>query len=152
MDDPQPNRIRLDIERSRNCGVSNGQSKLDDEAVRDIQRRVAGGESQRSVARRYKVAQPTIFRIIGGRSWQHVTRGNVTRPPRPFAGMRHGSAHRSAKLTEADVPEVRRRLAAGERTSDVARAFGVGFTAVDAIKRGTTWKHVPLEAPASASR
>jgi hypothetical protein len=54
-----------------------------------------------------------------------------------------GSQHGMAILTEADIPIVRARLAAGERCTDIARSYGVGPWVIREIKRGKNWKHVP---------
>jgi DNA-binding XRE family transcriptional regulator len=44
-----------------------------------------------------------------------------------------------AKLSEADVSEVRRRCAAGETQASVARAYGVARTTISAIVVGRNW-------------
>jgi hypothetical protein len=48
----------------------------------------------------------------------------------------------SAKLTEADVKEIRRRLAAGEVRRVIAADFGIHQTTVGDIKTGRTWSHL----------
>jgi hypothetical protein len=50
--------------------------------------------------------------------------------------------HARSTLQSADVPEVRRRLAAGERPASVARAFGVSRHVIYGISYGHTWRHV----------
>lgn len=47
-------------------------SKLTEEAVLDIRRRCAAGESQGSVAKIYGVVQPTVFKIIHKERWAHI--------------------------------------------------------------------------------
>lgn len=54
-----------------------------------------------------------------------------------------GEGHHSAKLTESDVVEIRKRLKAGDRQKDIARDFGVSTCPISQIKRGIIWKHVP---------
>ena len=56
----------------------------------------------------------------------------------------HGSTHRHSKLIESDIPHVRRRLQNGETCSQIASHYGVDQCAINAIRRGRTWKHVPL--------
>lgn len=46
---------------------------LDEEKVRDVKRRLARGESQSSIAKRYHVSQGTISKIHTGVAWKHVT-------------------------------------------------------------------------------
>lgn len=53
-----------------------------------------------------------------------------------------GSANGTAKLDEAAVAQMKRRLADGESTYAVAEAFGVTQSAAWLIKAGRTWKHV----------
>ncbi len=50
-----------------------------------------------------------------------------------------GARHNTAKLTELDVMAIRSRLAGGESQSSVARAFGVGHSAINYIKHGKSW-------------
>lgn len=51
----------------------------------------------------------------------------------------------TAKLTEADVLDVLRRLAAGDRQVDIADDLGVVQTTISRIAMGDTWRHVTLE-------
>ena len=53
-----------------------------------------------------------------------------------------GSAAANAKLTEAQVLEIRRRYATYERLTDLAEAYGVSPRTVSDIVRGLTWAHV----------
>jgi hypothetical protein len=46
-----------------------------------------------------------------------------------------GSRHRSAKLTEEDVREIRKKLDAGESLSHLARVYGVNAATISDIKR-----------------
>ena len=46
---------------------------------------------------------------------------------------------RSSKLTEDDVREIRRRMAAGEKQADVARAFGVRDSQVFRVRNHLQW-------------
>jgi hypothetical protein len=51
-----------------------------------------------------------------------------------------GSKHRWAKFTEAQVEQIRARLAAGERTGVLAAEYDVWDSAISNIKYGRTWK------------
>lgn len=57
-----------------------------------------------------------------------------------------GSKHYGAVLTEALIPEIRARIAAGEKNNAIAADYGVTDTAIWLISSGKTWKHVPPEA------
>lgn len=53
-----------------------------------------------------------------------------------------GASHGRAKLAEADVVEIRRRLTAGESQSSIAKVFGVSQATVGKIKTGKHWSHL----------
>lgn len=50
-----------------------------------------------------------------------------------------GERHYGSKLTLADVREIRRLVANGSRSRDLAVRFGVGYQAIDYIRRGQRW-------------
>ena len=52
-----------------------------------------------------------------------------------------GSANGSSKLTEKDIPTIRRQLEEGTSTYAVARAFGVAQGTIWMIRAGRTWTH-----------
>lgn len=59
---------------------------------------------------------------------------------------KHGTDQRgdrssTRKVSDAQVAEIRRRLAAGERGVDLAAEFGVSRPTISAIKVGRNWKH-----------
>lgn len=60
-----------------------------------------------------------------------------------------GSAAPNAKLTEADVAQIRDALAAGARQVDIAARFRVGQRAISQIKTGKTWSHLLTVSPAT---
>lgn len=53
-----------------------------------------------------------------------------------------GSTHKSAKLTEQQVVEIRRRAARGERLPALAATFGVTSTAIRFVVTRKNWAHV----------
>mgnify|MGYP001571269346 CR=1 FL=1 len=59
-------------------------------------------------------------------------------PTRAARGERVGSA----KLREAQVKEIRARLAHGEKQRPLAREYGVRLWTIQRINRGLTWKHL----------
>ncbi|MBK8246167.1 MAG: HNH endonuclease [Gemmatimonadetes bacterium] len=61
-----------------------------------------------------------------------------------------GERASGALLTQAQAAELLVRGAAGERTSDLAREYGVGRTTVQQLFRGETWRD--LERPAGLPR
>lgn len=71
------------IKKGRRCtgvgfrstaGELNPTSKLCDDEVREILRRVANGEPQNAIAKALKVAPKTINNIVYGKTWKHVGR------------------------------------------------------------------------------
>lgn len=59
----------------------------------------------------------------------------------------HGTTARGrrngfAKLTESDIPIIRRKLAGGSSQRNVAKQFGVTQSAIFHINKGRTWRHV----------
>ena len=52
-----------------------------------------------------------------------------------------GAAINTARLTEAQVREIRQRLAAGERQNSLAQEFRVAVTTISNVHRRLTWKH-----------
>lgn len=53
-----------------------------------------------------------------------------------------GESHPRAKLTEADVRDIRSRAASGESLRQMARARGLGLTTVKDIVSRRRWSHV----------
>jgi hypothetical protein len=53
-----------------------------------------------------------------------------------------GSDNGQAKLTEEDIPEIRRLLAQGVSGVHIARIYGVHRSIIVGIKTGKAWKHV----------
>lgn len=59
--------------------------------------------------------------------------------------MYRGERQHSAKLSEADVVEIRRLFAGGAGVSELAQAFGVNSSAIYRVVRWKAWRHVPSE-------
>lgn len=56
-----------------------------------------------------------------------------------------GSSVTGSRLTAEQVASARRRFAAGETQSAIAREFGVTQRAIWSIVRGKTWKHLMID-------
>jgi DNA invertase Pin-like site-specific DNA recombinase len=69
-DQPDQWKGRDRIHRGR--GQNHRTSRLTDDDVRDIKRRLRDGESQASLGRRYDIAVSTIYKIKNGYGWNHV--------------------------------------------------------------------------------
>lgn len=55
-------------------------------------------------------------------------------------GVTNGARNGRARLTEAQVTEIRQRLARGEYANHIARDYGVGHNTIYRIRSGETWK------------
>lgn len=53
-----------------------------------------------------------------------------------------GSRHGMAKLTESDIPIIRKRLVNGETCVAIAKDYGVSDNNIRNIKKGRNWTHV----------
>lgn len=68
------------------------------------------------------------------------TRQQHTMDTHPWRHAR-GDSHGRAKLTQAQIPEIRALLAAGELSlSKIGQRYGVGHEAINAIRTGRTWR------------
>lgn len=56
--------------------------------------------------------------------------------------VRRGREHHNAKLTKHDIPEIRRRSAAGETSEAIGQSFGVTGSNILQIRRGNSWAWV----------
>jgi hypothetical protein len=89
-----------------------------------------------------------------GRAASGTKNGHHTHPERTARGKRnghythpertaHGSLLKSAKLTEAQVQDIRAYYGQGKISqSAIAREYGIGISTVNAIVHRKTWKHV----------
>ena len=53
-----------------------------------------------------------------------------------------GSQNYGARFTEADVLQIRERIAQGAKQRSIAKEYGVAETTISAIKHGRNWAHV----------
>jgi len=60
-------------------------------------------------------------------------------------GIQRGENSPTAKLTEADVREIKTALANGGTCASLARNYGVNRTAISLIKHGKTWAWLKIE-------
>jgi hypothetical protein len=125
-----PDRLR---DGQDNRGERSGVAKLTWESVADIRRRVAGGESQRSVARLYGISFQNVSMIVTGKTWI-----DAEGPVQALGG--HGEGNAMAKLTWTVVDEIRRRAAGGEKQHVLAHDYGVGRANVGMIVQGRSWR------------
>jgi hypothetical protein len=120
-------------------GETQPRARLTGEAVADIRRRHAAGEEIASIAADHGIAQTTVTNVANGARWAHL--GGAVEGKRMVKGERHHAARLNADL----VREIRRRAAAGENLSAMARELGVSNGAIDHCVARRSWKHVKDE-------
>jgi hypothetical protein len=99
-------------------------------------RALRGRVTEQVLAARFGVGASTIHSIMVHESWRHLT-PDIAPPP----SLRRGSVHHAAKLTEAQVLEIR-ALRGVVTQKELARRFGIAQAVVSAIQLGKTWAHV----------
>lgn len=57
-------------------------------------------------------------------------------------GQHTGVLNGRARLNDKDVADIRRQIANGCTTAEIARAYNVGWSTIHNIKQGNTWKEV----------
>lgn len=123
-------------------GETHGCAKLTDALVLELLRlRYETGVSQYKLARVFGISQVMAGEIIRRDSWGHLevpTPKFLRKPRRGSKGSKNGSA----KLTESDVIEVRRRKKNGKSTTLLAKEYGLAFQSMWRIVTRRTWKHV----------
>lgn len=70
------------------------------------------------------------------------TRGDNNRDAAAKGRMARGEGNGQARLTAAEVLEIRDRRDAGETQNEIARSFGVSQSHVSAIVRRELWSHL----------
>jgi transcriptional regulator len=117
-------------------GEANPRARLTEAKVRQIIGLLLEGQTQSAIAKQFGVGETTIGEIAKGESWKQV--------PRP-ANFANAIRHSRAKLTEAQVREIRRLLKTGHTQQVVALKFSTAQGTISAIARGQTWKHIPRD-------
>jgi hypothetical protein len=75
---------------------------------------------------------------------ESIPRGDRHWTRRENERVRRGEENVRAKMTEAEVIEIRRAYAAGEGTlKELGARFGLSFSSIGRIVTRVTWKHVP---------
>ncbi len=112
-------------------GERHSWTKLSNRQVDEVLRRVATGEKQTDVARSLGVTQPCISGIVRGLARRQAT-GILRNNGQRLAGERHPRA----KLTDAQVNEIRRRYQAGEQQRAIAACFNVSQSCISFVVTG----------------
>ncbi len=112
-----------------------GKVTADDAVV--IRQRFANGESGSALATEYGVKYGAIRAIAAGENYPNAGGPLVKR------GQAKGEQHCRAKVTQADVVEIRRAYNAKEMSHlQLAVRYGVNPSTIGAIVSNKTWRHV----------
>lgn len=119
--------------------VAHRAAKLKTEDIPQIRAMLRDGLSQSEVGRKFGVTQGAIRFIAIGKTWAHVPDSGL-----PFArnGQARGSRSRCAKLSESDIPEIRRMYREGMAFAEIGRTYGVNYKTIGDIVKGKNWAHV----------
>ena len=124
-----------------NRGERCGSAKLTAAIVLECRRRYAAGETQTALAAEFGVSEPTISQLIHGVTWAHLREG-LDHVPAP--GRARGESHGGAKLTAAEVTEIRARYQAGGITQyELAAEYGISQPVIGKVVTGKLWAHLP---------
>jgi hypothetical protein len=122
-------------------GEQHGKVKLTVEQVLAIR---ASGRSHVELAQEYGVTPPTIESIRSGRHWKSLPGPLVSAEylDRKYHRDDHATGERvfTAKLTAAQVLTI--RASTGSERA-IAAQYGVSHTVIGAIRRRTSWRHLP---------
>lgn len=114
-------------------------ARLTSADVQRIRALYAAGVRQRVIAAEFGVGQGHISRIVLGKEW--ARQGD---PIRRAASRRRGTEHPHAKLTDASVRDIKRRLQRGESQVSIARRYSVSQPLIGYIAKGKAWRHIKL--------
>lgn len=115
------------------------------EKVIEMRALYATGEwSQQAIADRFGMSREGTGTILRGERWAHIPFDpTVARQIASANKGKPGEQHGTARLTESQVRDIRRRHAiGGVLLRQLAEEFGVTIASVSSIVRRQTWKHV----------
>lgn len=123
-----------------NRGERQWRSILTENDVRAILK-MRGEISNRQIARMFGVHDETVSQIYRGESWAWVE-SDDRRDTGNVSGHRRGEQCFQAKMTNAQVAEIKAKILSGARTSHLAEEYGVPMQTICGIKYGRKWRHV----------
>lgn len=127
------------------CGSKHYAAKLNEVTVAEIRRRADGGEVYLSLAEEFGVEPATISAIVQGKIWKNVALGETAKVSRAGRnGNLKGEQAGNARLTEAQVIDIRQRAFDGERFDAIGASYDLGYQGVHQIVTGKCWKHLPV--------
>lgn len=114
-------------------GERTGMAKLTDAQVIAMREDRVRGVPNVELVKLYNVALPTVEGILGGKSWQHITRG---------VSLTTGEQSHSTKLTDKQVIDIRTAFANGTSVTTLAEEYAVDRTTIYRANNGETYKNI----------
>lgn len=113
-------------------GQNHPSAKLTNDIALRVAELAASGIPATTIGQRLGISSDMARRIALGKNWTHIT------------GLKKRSAStiQRTQLTAEMVIEIRRLVAAGTPTKEIATQFSIGRNYVNQIARGDAWKHL----------
>ncbi|CCH02010.1 hypothetical protein FAES_4010 [Fibrella aestuarina BUZ 2] len=124
----------------RPLGEARKHSKLTNDQVLLIKSQIESREPYKVIAEAFGVKETAIKDIAIGATWRHIT--GYSQKANAARGSAKGEHAGSAKLTEADVREIKTLIEAGQLNTEIAARFGVTNANISYIRKGKGWTHV----------
>lgn len=122
-------------------GTQNFNAKLSDDEVREIHRLCRTCPKLHHVAARFGVSDGLVSMIARGLLWKHL--GLEPLPGFSANCIHVGTENKATKLTPDQVTEIRRAVAAKEKSQvQLAAEYGVTQGLVSAIAHNRIWRHL----------
>lgn len=131
---------------NRSRGEMSPFSKLSNEKVHIIKAMREDGETYTSIALNFGVYPATIRCVCKQETWAHI--GEAAQDmtdkikEKLIDAAARGSSNGNAKLSESDIPAIKKMRKDGETYKEIGQRFGVSRVMVGAICQGKFWKHV----------
>jgi len=129
-----------------NSGELNGFSKLTDDKVLEILiLRRDTKASIKSMEEQFNVSDKTIYKILSGKSWIHITIPFIDKYG-PLQNKYVMKKSRSSKITENQAMEIIEILRERKATQkQLAEKYGVSKSCITDIARNVTWRNLSRE-------
>ncbi len=122
-------------------GEASGSSKLTEAQVLEIlETAAATNESYVSIAKHFPCSSTAVRHICRRETWGHVDYRGPPSRPRPCCSV--GEQNANAKLTAAQVLEIRAAVAAGEPQHSQVIRFGCSPALICDIVHRRRWRHI----------
>lgn len=120
-------------------GVAHPRAKITQQQAREMREAyAAGGSTVRGLAARYKLRNSAVEAVLKGRTWRDA--GGPIHQPHAGHSPANGSRNPNAKLTAAQVADIRRLHAEGVSAYRLANDFHVSASAIRYVLAPQNWR------------